>query len=302
MRIIRPVDVTDATLTSSSLAEADYGEWSAGTTYGLAAYCIKAATHRIYKSVQAGNLNHDPESEADPDNPVWWLDYSATNRWKMFDALVGVQSTDADSIAVTITPAALVDSVVLLNVSAASVQVTMTDVADGLVYDETVSLVSPSGIQDWHSWFFEPIVRQSDFSVSDLPRYLGAAIAITATDSGGTVAIGECILGLSREIGSTAAGARIGIRDYSIKTQDAFGNYSILERAFSKRGTFTLLIDAGFTSELQTILAGYRATPAVYVGTDVHSASLIYGFYRDFEIDIAYPDASLCFIEIEGLT
>lgn len=302
MKIIRPVDVTDATLTSSSLTEADYGEWSAGTTYGLGAYCIKAATHRIYKSVQAGNLNHDPESEADPDNPVWWLDYSATNRWKMFDALVGVQSTDADSIAVTITPSALVDSVVMLNVSAASIHLTMTDAADGLVYDETVSLVSPSGIQDWHGWFFEPIARRSDFSVSDLPRYLGAAIAITVTDSGGTVAIGECILGLSRELGSTGAGARIGIRDYSVKTQDAFGNYSILERAFSKRGTFTLLIDAGFTSELQTILAGYRATPAVYVGTDVHSASLIYGFYRDFEIDIAYPDASLCSIEIEGLT
>lgn len=302
MRIIRPVDVTDATLTSSSIAETDYGEWASGTTYGLAAYCIKAATHRIYKSLQAANTNHDPESEADPLNPVWWQDWSATNRWKMFDALVGVQSTAADSIAVTVTPTALVDSVVLLNLSAASVQVTMTDAADGVVYDETVSLVSDSGIQDWHSYFFEPIVRQADFSVSDLPRYLGAAIAITATDTGGTVAIGECILGLSREIGSTQAGARIGIRDYSVKTQDDFGNYSITERAYSKRGTFTLTVDAGFTSALQTILASYRATPAVYVGSDAHSATLIYGFYKDFDIDIAYPDVSLCSLEIEGLT
>ena len=29
--------------------------------------------------------------------------------------------------------------------------------------------------------------------------------------------------------------------DYSVKTRDAFGNYTILERAFSKRGKLTLL-------------------------------------------------------------
>ncbi|MBI3096335.1 MAG: hypothetical protein HYY97_15815 [Rhodocyclales bacterium] len=302
MRIVRPVNVTDATLTSSSIAENDYGEWAGGTTYGLAAYCIKAATHRIYKSLQAGNTGHDPAGEADPANPVWWQDFGATNRWRMFDALVGTQSSAADSIAVVVTLAAVVDSVVLLNVSAASVHVTMTDAAEGVVYDETVSLVSDSGIQDWYSYFFEPIVRKVDFNLSDLPRYLGAAIAITATDTGGTAAIGECILGMAREIGGTQYGAKIGIRDYSVKTQDDFGNYTILERAFSKRGSFSLWVDSGLTSELQTILASYRATPAVYIGTDIHAATMIYGFYKDFDIDIAYPGASLCAIEIEGLT
>lgn len=302
MRIIRPAAITDAVLTSSSVPETDYAEWAGGTTYGLADYVIKAATHRIYKSVQAGNTGHDPESEADPENPVWWLDYGATNRWRMFDTLVGQQSSAADSISFTVVPETLVDSVVLLNIAAASVQVTITDDTEGVVYDQTVSLVSDSGVQDWYSYFYEPIVRRVDFSLGDLPRYLGAAVTIIATDTGGTVAIGECIIGLAREIGIAQAGARVGIRDYSVKTQDDFGNYTILERAFSKRGSFTLLIDSGFTSELQTILAGYRATPVVYVGDDAHAATLIYGFYKDFEVDIVYPDASLCSLEIEGLT
>lgn len=302
MKIIRPASITDAALTSSSLPETDYGEWAVGTTYGLAAYCIKTSTHRIYKSLQAGNIGHDPAAEADPDNPVWWLDYGATNRWRMFDTLVGQQSSAADSITFTVTPDTSVDCVVLLNVAAASVQVTITDAVEGVVYDETFSLVSDSGIQDWYSYFYEPIVRRTDFAVGDLPRYLGAAITITATDTGGTVGIGECVLGLAREIGGMQYGARIGIRDYSVKSQDAFGNPMILERAFSKRGSFSLWVDGGLTSELQTILAGYRATPAVYIGTDIHAATMIYGFYKDFDIDIAYPKVSLCSIEIEGLT
>lgn len=302
MRIIRPATINDAALISSSIPETDYAEWAGGTTYGLAAYCIKASTHRIYKSLQAGNTGHDPAAEADPANPVWWLDYSATNRWRMFDALVGQQSSAADSIAFTIRPATLVDSVVLLNVAGASAQVTITDDAEGVVYDETFSLVSSSGVQDWYSYFFEPIVRKTDFTVGDLPRYLGAAITITVTDTGGTAAIGECIVGLARTLGGMQYGAQLGIRDYSVKTQDGFGNYTILERAFSKRCSFSLWVEGGFTSELQTILASYRATPAVYIGTDIHAATMIYGFYTDFVIEIAYPKVSLCTLEIEGLT
>jgi hypothetical protein len=122
------------------------------------------------------------------------------------------------------------------------------------------------------------------------------------TDTGGTAAIGECVLGLARELGGMQYGARVGIRDYSVKTQDDFGNYTILERAFSKRASFSLWVEGGLTSELQSILASYRATPAVYIGTDRHAATMIYGFYKDFDIDIAYPQASLCSLEIEGLT
>lgn len=302
MRIIRPVSVSDASLTSSSVPETDHAEWSAATTYGLGAFCIMASTHRIYKSVQAGNLNHDPAAEADPVNPVWWLDYGATNRWRMFDALVGQQTSAADSISFTVTPDTPIDSVVLLNIAAASVQVTITDATEGVVYDETFSLVSDSGVQDWYSYFYEPIVRRVDFSVGDLPRYLGAAVTITVTDIGATAAVGECVLGLARELGGMQYGARVGIRDYSVKDQDDFGNYTILERAFSKRASFSLWVESGLTSELQSILASYRATPAVYIGTDRHAATMIYGFYKDFEIDIAYQAASLCSLEIEGLT
>ncbi len=297
MRIVRPISITDGNLSSSSVAENDYAAWSAATTYGLGDYVIVTSTHRIYKSLQAGNLNKDPVTQA-----AWWLETTATNRWKMFDGLVGNQTSAADSVSVTLTPAERSDSVVLLNVSAASVTISVTDPIDGLVYNQTHSLVSPSGITDWYAYFFEPIVRKTELSISEMPPYSGAAIQITVIDTGNTAAIGEAIVGLSRSLGSTQYGAKVGIRDYSVKTQDAFGNYTILERAFSRRGTFSLWVDAALISELQSLFSGYRATAVAWIASDEIDATIIYGFYRDFDIDIAYPDVAICSLEIEGLT
>lgn len=302
MRIVRPIDVTDAVLLSSNVPEADYAAWAAGTTYGLGALVIKTATHTVYRSLQAGNVGHDPVAEADPANPVYWQVYSATNRWRMFDDLVNAQTSNPASVAVTLVPTDRVDSVVLLNVSASTVQITMTDATDGVVFDQTYDMVSASGIQDWYGYFFEPIVRKSELGVTGLPAYVGAQVGITASEPTGTAAVGECVVGLSRELGGTQYGARVGIRDYSVKSQDAFGNFSITQRAFSKRGSFTLEVPGSLVSELVKLLATYRATPIVYIGADSYDATIVYGFFKDFEVDIAYPDVSFCSIEIEGLT
>ena len=52
---------------------------------------------------------------------------------------------------------------------------------------------------------------------------------------------------------------------------------------------------------LQNILAGYRATPILYIGTDEFGSTAILGFYKDFSIAISYFAYSVCTIEIEGL-
>ena len=41
--------------------------------------------------------------------------------------------------------------------------------------------------------------------------------------------------------------------------------------------------------------------PAVYVGADDYDAAIIYGFFKDFSIDITFSNASVCSIELEGL-
>ena len=306
MKIIRPQPVTDAILLSSSVPENDYSEWSAATTYGLGAYVIKAATHRIYKSLQAGNLNHDPAAEANPASPVWWLDYSATNRWMMFDKVVGQQTSKADSIAVALQTNVRVDSVALLNISALTARVKMTSEANATVYDQTFDVTNKKTKNGWYSYYFttplSEFLRKTDLFVTNLPPYKNAKLEVTLTDTGNTVKCGEFIYGLSKEIGGTQYGARVGIQDYSVKSVDAFGNYSVLQRAFARRGTFSVWVDATEMSTVQALLSSIRSVPTLFIGSDLIEPSMIYGFYKDFDIDIAYTAASICSLEIEGLT
>lgn len=306
MKIVRPQPVTDAILLSSSVPENDYAAWSGATTYGLGAYVIKAATHRIYKSLQAGNLNHDPAAEANPASPVWWLDYSSTNRWMMFDKVVGQQTSQADSIAISIQTAVRVDSVALLNISAKTVTVKMTSASDATVYENTFDVTNEKASNGWYSYFFTTplteFLRKTDLFITDLPPYNSAKIDITLNDAGNTVKCGELIYGLANDIGGTQYGARVGIQDYSVKTVDTFGNYSVLQRAFAKRGTFTVWVDSLDMSTAMALLSSIRSTPTLFIGSDSIEPSMIYGFYKDFDIDIAYPTASICSIEVEGLT
>lgn len=297
MKIIRPFDVTPAALTSSSVPETDYAAWSAATTYALGARVIVVADHMIYESLQATNLNHTPST-----SPTWWLAVGATNRWKMFDNMLTSQTSNTNSIVVTIATTGRNDSVALLNVSAATARFVMTDAVEGVVYDKTYSLISTDGVGDWYSYFFEPIVRKTDIVELEMPPYANAALTITLTDTGSTVLCGACVVGQKRDIGGTQYGAKVGIQDYSIKTKDAYGNYSILERAFNKRATFTVQISGSMVDQLQTMLASYRAIPIVYVGSELYGSSIVYGFYKDFTVDIAYATTSICSIDLEGLT
>jgi len=266
-----------------------------GTQSGV--HTATAQIHKVYESLQASNLNHYP-----PSSPTWWLDSGATNRWKMFDTSVTSQTSATDQIVVSLLATGRVNTVALLNVSAATARVVMTDDVDGVIFDETQTLASDSGITDWYAYFFEPIIRATDALFSDLPPYADAQIDITLTDTGSAVLCGAALLGLAREIGGVQYGASVGIQDYSVKQQNDFGDYTILERAFSKRGVWAIYVENYLVDELNKILAEYRATPTLYIGSEYFTSTFIYGFYKDFSTVISYVDYSICNLELEGLT
>jgi hypothetical protein len=299
MIIIKPYTVVDAALISSNIPETDYAAWLVGTTYALAQRVIVIGTnsHKVYESLQAGNIGHTPASSS-----TWWLDCGATNRWDMFDRSVQSQSSNTSIIDVVLKPAQRIDSVALLNISAYTVQIKMTDATDGLVYNQTTVLASYSGIDDWFSYFYEPVVRQSDFIVNDLPPYTSATIEVILTDTGSAVLCGGLLVGQQEFIGNTQYGSSVGIQDYSLKTQDAFGNYSILQRAFRKTGSFQIQLASNYTDQLVSLLTSLRATPIIYSGSSDFTSMMIYGFYKDLAVNIAYPNVSTCTLTIEGLT
>jgi hypothetical protein len=112
-------------------------------------------------------------------------------------------------------------------------------------------------------------------------------------------------IGSVYDLGITEYGAATGITDYSRKDTDAFGTTTFTRRGFSKRMSARSLITTEQLNKTQRILSDLRATPCVWIGTpdtNTYSPLLIYGFYRDFSIDIAYSTQCHCSLEVEGLT
>ena len=298
MRLIRPKSVTESTMTSSNVPEADYPVWNAATAYSVGQYVMRTTgVHKVFRRLVAGTTATPPEND-----PTNWQDYGATNRWKMFDYIVGSQTTNANTIVTTITPAAVTNAVALLNCDAQTVRVRMIDPTEGVVYDRTVSMRDDSLVTDWWHYFFEPILQRQDVVFLDMPSYGTAAIEITITNTGGTAGCGVAVLGMTQTLGVTVEGAGVGIKDYSRKETDAFGNYIIVPRAFSKRGSFNVKVDRQAIDGVVRTLTDLRTTPVVYVASDDFEGTIVYGYYRDFDVVISsYPVAD-CNIEIEGLT
>ena len=301
LKVIPPLSITDSNLTSSTVPETDYSAWSSGTTYTIGQRVILTSTHKIYESLQNGNLNKDPAT--DTSDPPFWIEVSATNRWKMFDTSNSTQTAQANSIVVVITPGRVINSVALLGVEGTSVRIKQTDPTDGVVYDTTFNLSNNGNINNWYNYFFDPISRKTSVIATDLKAYGAAAIEITITYTGFTAKCGVCVLGSTQLIGEGInLGASVGIQDYSRKEKDTFGNYILVQRSYSKRAKFSMAVLNEQIDSLQDLLVTLRTTPCVWIGDDRYTCTIIYGYYKDFDIVIAYHLVSDCNIEIEGLT
>jgi hypothetical protein len=297
MRLIRPTTLTDAMLTSSTAPETDYPAWSSVTAYTVGARVILAATHRRYEAL-AASTNVSPSTD-----PTKWLDLGPTNRWAMFDARVGTATSRTGSLQVGLAPGAI-DALALIDTEAESATVTLT--AGGLqVYSRSQTFnVGGVAIDNWFSWFFEPLGRKTSMLFLDVPVYAAGQLSVTLTrdNPADSVSCGTLLVGRQLSLGDTEHGADIGIIDYSRKETDQFGVTSVVERAFAKRMTAKVVMPTDAIDDIHRSLAALRATPVLWIGSESFESLTVYGFYKEFSIDIAYPTVSYCSLTIEGLT
>lgn len=302
MDIIKPITVTDSVLTATNIAENDYAEWLSTTTYALGDRVISTTTHRVYESVIGSNLNNDPTT----DDGTNWLNIGATNRWKAFDKYISDPVTNITSIEYTLTPpnGSIPTAVALFNLKGISANVTITDSVDGEVYNQTINLTDNRNIVDWYTYFFGEQVQREEALFVDIPPYIAATVNVTVTEeTGQTAELGQLVLGFLSDLGLTVYGTSIGIEDYSIKDRDDFGNAIIVERNFSQTVDFDVQFETQNARKVQKTLSALRATPVVYLGsTDVSYGTLVYGFYRRFDITLETPAYAFASIEVEGLT
>ena len=298
LRVIRSITMTDAMLAGTSVPENDHAAWNSGTTYALGDRVILTSTHKIYESLQAGNLNKPPATE-----PLWWVEVSPTNRWKMFDLSTTTQTVVGAADYYEITPGQAVNAMALYNISGIlTIRVRLTDPVFGVVYDKTTDLTPLPSESSWYAWFFDERVEQNQFVAEDLPSYPTATLRVDVTSSG-TAYIGALVFGSIRSIGlGVQQGVRLGIQDYSRKERNEWGDTVLVQRAFSSRVSFQMLVDNTELDNTFRLLADLRATPCLWLGSDSYSSLAVFGFYNNFDINIAYATYSDCTIDVEGLT
>jgi len=295
MKMITPIDVVEATLIATSVAENDAPAWDVATTYAVNDEVISTATHSHYICVTAGS-GVDP----DTDDGSNWVRLGATNRWKAFDKLISDPVTDTGPISYTIQPTSMISGIALFGVDADHVSVTVTLGSRSEVFQKT--LVNLDDVEGWHSWLFSGVVREKEALFLDLPYYgSGTEYKIDVTGAG-VLQIGQIVLGQAVSIGNTAWGAEIGILDYSRKDRDAYGNAIIVERRFSRLASFPIGVDSRRARRVQRKLEDYRAAPAVWIGDErLEYALMIYGFYKSYSHVLDQDDWSRAVIEVEGL-
>lgn len=241
----------------------------------------------VWESLSAGNADNTPYS-----SPAKWLNSGAVNACKMFSGIVGEQSGAGYGIEVGIVVPSSepFDALALLNIAATSVRVQFYTIAYSgaypltLVYDQTRS----------------SLAGKTDITFMDIPAPGGGMLKVTLSDPS-YVAIGELVKGVQTLLGTDADGAKISIIDYSSKTVDAFGNYTVVPRSYAKRLTTNLLLNTSDVDSVANILASIRATPTAWVGDGNFGSLIIYGFYKSFDLTLSSAAVSNCSLEIEGL-
>lgn len=297
MKVVKPTPITSALLASTTATET-YAEYNAGTAYALDDIATIAATQRMWQCIQGPSTGNPPAS-----SPLYWTDIGPSNVGAMFDSEISTVTTATTTLTVVIKPG-YVNSLALFGLVGQTLTVTVRDaLAGAIVYGPVAVNLDGTVITDWYMYFFEPFVQLAEVVLTDLVPYADAHITITL-DGAGTVECGICLAGTYYGLGDTEFGANVSIIDYSRKNTSATGITSFEQRAYSKRMSARLMLDTVQINKVQRVLADLRATPCAWIGTDEPGFEplTVYGFYRDFSIDVAYPTKSYCSLEVEGLT
>ena len=302
MNIVPRIPITTAMITSSSVTDvADYDE---SNSYSAGNMVKDPTTFVQYESQIGSNLGNDPTT----DDGTYWLAVGYPNSRRMFDGALGANATygkteKATSIVVVLEIDTLFTSVGVFGVEGASVTLEIVEDSQ-TIYDETVSMVRTDDVENvWDYMFTEPEYKTA-YVFASVPGFSGTIVTLTISAPGSTARIGEAIFGYGRKIGETLAGSGPLIKDYSIKEANDFGEYTIVERAYSRGANMVVGINPQDTDRITRILEENRATICLfYPDSDMeHYGLTVVGFYRSFEPGLIHRGIVPVTIPIEGIT
>lgn len=302
MIVVKPIPVTDESLLAAQINEPDSNtgeiEWVAGT-YNKGDQRIKSSTHRIYEVVADPSTSDDPEVGVDLDPPSW-IDVGATNRWRMFDNTVSSQTTGAN-INVFIENQPIITSVSGFNISGTDLVKVQLLTDTGFTYERDIIMQDDSVVGGWWDYFFEPIVAQTRFIITDLPMYPNTQLIVRTY--GDEVAFGELIIGRGQNIGTTQHGTGWQGLDFSVKERNQFGEFTVVQGLTADLLDYDIKVEKTRFGYVKGILKSLTGIPTVWIGnpSDTNDGTAVFGYYRDAQINFTSPSIIDMTVQVEGL-
>ena len=297
--ILKAIEVTDAILFSSTVPEADYPNWAAGTTYAVGDMVQVLSTHSVYENQVASNVGYPPAS-----NPDKWVRVRATNRWRCFDKSNSSRTTQASSISYVFAPGSAVTMVAALNfINCTSIRVRLIDATYGTVYDKTL-YPGPLPVQPdlWEWAFGEWLGGQSVGLWTDLPSYPNANLHIDLVGNA-SLALGLLMFGTPRawgDAGGVDGGVRVGRQIYSTREVNKYGDLTLVKRPSAKRSSFELRLSKSEIDPLLDFLDEIDADICLYVVSRDYESLVIVGIFENADVVLERPTFSSLSIELLG--
>lgn len=290
---------------SINVEEDEAPVWDSGEPYLIGdTVMVLGQYHRAYQALTNNSDKFPPEntSGSTPD----WLDIGATNPWRMFDMTVGAEkqtiaTSSTGDLDVVMAVDSFVTAIVLLNIYGVNVRILMHDGSGNLVYEHEQALLSDPPEVGWRDFYFGHRSATDTIALIDLPPIVPAVIRVIVEGGGDDAALGKLILGESINIGCARYGTSVGILDFSTKARDQFGNNYIVKRRYVDDCDFDIQLDSERVDSVKRLLASFRASPVVYIGSTNYQSTVVFGFYRGFRIVIAGFKKSSCSVQVEGI-
>jgi hypothetical protein len=241
-----------------------------------------------------GNLNRNQDPTDEETHGVYWIEVSPTNKFKLFDNSNTTRTAKATSFYYEVLPGVAFDAVYLggiIGATSARVRIYEAAAPSVAIYDQTTSFTTINtrggGAQAVHA---------------SVP---GSATAFVRIDmaGGADLAVGVLLIGDGNTFGlNVLVGARASLRDYSRKETNEFGEFTeLVERAYARKLNCTLHLERNEVDSLFDFLTGIRATAALFIVFSPLTCTVIWGFYKNFDITIAYDKYNECALELESL-
>ena len=300
MRIIKPIATICDHIISNSIPQ-DHDMYDPLISYSKDDLVIDSPCGAVvYRSLVNSNLGNDPSV----DDGTNWVAVGPSNPFAMFDDKVGTQSVALESIVVEVEITSIVNAAAAINVVGNEMRLEVWNQDDVKVFDKTFTLREHL-VSNMYDYYFQEFTSRDRAVELSLPILLpGSRGKMTLTGVSGTeVKIGSLIYGKQFKIGDSQYGQiSVGIKDYSTKETDAFGNYTIVERPFQNRMEAMVVVSNANTPQVAATLAQYRATPVLWIGDKNKTETIVFGFFEDFSVTLPNTAFAECRIRINGVS